>query len=318
MQFDKPFKTMNGWIRNKVYSQIEQLHKSNMKSRQVFTVENNSQDKLDAGIFLDFNLNTGDDVMVRTGISLVSIDNARLNLEEEIARPFGWNFDKVVTNQQDTWETLFQRVSITTDNYLLKQKFYTNLYRSISPRTIWNDVNGEWIDMNGNKALIDKPGKSVYGGDSAWGMHWTLGPFYNLLYPEYMSNWIYTYEQFYRRGGWLPNGNPGMKYFRVMIGNPALPLIVSGYQHGIRDFDSQLMYRALIHQQTATMINYPGGGQVGNESYPDYITKGYVPLYDDAWDWNSPHYQSYVSNTMEYSYQDYCAAQYFDALNKKR
>lgn len=121
MQFDKPFKTMNGWIRNKVYSQIEQLHKSNMKSRQVFTVENNSQDKLDAGIFLDFNLNTGDDVMVRTGISLVSIDNARLNLEEEIARPFGWNFDKVVTNQQDTWETLFQRVSITTDNYLLKQ-----------------------------------------------------------------------------------------------------------------------------------------------------------------------------------------------------
>lgn len=51
------------------------------------------------------------------------------------------------------------------------------------------------------------------------------------------------------------------------------------------------MYRALIHQQTATMINYPGGGQVGNESYPDYITKGYVPLYDDAWDWNSPHYQ---------------------------
>ena len=40
MQFDKPFKTMNGWIRNKVYSQIEQLHKSNMKSRQVFTVEN--------------------------------------------------------------------------------------------------------------------------------------------------------------------------------------------------------------------------------------------------------------------------------------
>ena len=89
-------------------------------------------------------------------------------------------------------------------------------------------------------------------------MHWTLGPFYNLLYPEYMSNWIYTYEQFYRRGGWLPNGNPGMKYFRVMIGNPALPLIVSGYQHGIRDFDSQLMYQALIHQQTATMINYPG------------------------------------------------------------
>ncbi len=84
-----------------------------MKSRQVFTVENNSQDKLDAGIFLDFNLNTGDDVMVRTGISLVSIDNARLNLEEEIARPFGWNFDKVVTNQQKIPGKHFSKESVS-------------------------------------------------------------------------------------------------------------------------------------------------------------------------------------------------------------
>lgn len=317
MQFDKPFKAMNGWIRNTVYSKIDQLHKTNNKSDHTFTLENN-QDKLDAGIFVDFNLSSGENVMVRTGISLVSTENARLNLKEEIEKPFGWNFDKVVANQQDIWENLFQRVKITTDNCFLKQKFYTNLYRSISPRTIWNDVNGEWMDMNGTKTKIDKPGKSVYGGDSAWGMHWTLGPFYNLLYPEYMSNWIYTYEQFYRRGGWLPNGNPGMKYFRVMIGNPALPLIVSGFQHGIRDFDTQLIYEALKHQQTANMINYPNGGQVGNESYPDYITKGYVPLYDDAWNWDSPHYQSYVSNTMEYAYQDYCAAQYFKAFNRKK
>lgn len=58
------------------------------------------------------------------------------------------------------------------------------------------------------------------------------------------------------------------------------------------------------------MINYPKGGQVGNESYPDYIEKGYVPLYKDMWNWDSLNFHSYVSNTMEYAYQDYCAAQY--------
>ncbi len=316
IQFDKPFASMNGWIQDAIYPHISRLEKNINVAGNPWTISREKNEVGDAGIFLNFNLEKEEQVMVRTGISLVSTENARLNLQEEIENPFQWDFNKVVENQKNVWNELFQRIEITTDEYTQKEKFYTNLYRSISPRTIWNDVNGEWIDMNGEKAQIQKPGKKVYGGDSAWGTHWTLGPFYNLLYPEYMSNWIYTYEQFYRRGGWLPNGNPGMRYFRVMIGNPALPLIVSGYQHGIRDFDTQLMYEALIHQQTATMINYPGGGQVGNESYPDYITKGYVPLYNDLWNADSPHYQSYVSNTMEYAYQDYCASQYFKALNK--
>ena len=70
--------------------------------------------------------------MVRTGISLVSIDNARLNLEEEIARPFGWNFDKVVTNQQDTWETLFPKSQYHNRQLPLKAKNSTPIFTVLS------------------------------------------------------------------------------------------------------------------------------------------------------------------------------------------
>lgn len=316
MQFDKPFETMNGWIQDCIYPDLVELKKDLNPAGNPWTISHEKPEVGDAGLFLNFKVTSGEAVQVRTGISLVSIDNARLNLTEEVVSPFGWNFEQVVEHQRAVWNDLFGRVKITTDDYLQKQKFYTNLYRALSPRTIWNDVNGEWIDMNGDTARIEKPGKSVYGGDALWGTHWTLTPFYAMLYPEFLSNWVYTFEQYYRRGGWLPNGNPGMKYFRVMVGSPAVPMITAAYQHGIRDFDAETLYRAILHQQTAAMENYPFGGQVGNESYPDYLTLGYVPVYNDLWDWDSPHYQSYVSNTMEYAFQDYCAAQYFRSLRK--
>ena len=293
MESDRPFKAMNAWEGERIMKDIDKVDGING----------------DSGVWLDYDLQAGDQVMIRTGISLVSVDNAGKNLKSEISEPFGWRFEAVEASQRETWQNLFDRIKVYTPDALLKKKFYTNLYRSISPRTIWNDVNGEWIDMNGNLAVVEK-GKEVYGGDSLWGTHWDLGPFYNILYPEFMSNWLYTFEEFYKRGGWLPVGDPGMKYFRVMVGAPAVSFIASAYQHGIRDFNIPLLAKAVAHQQTATMETWEDGTQVGNESYPDYINLGYVPLYSGIYDFDGPHYQSYVSNTMEYAFQDWCASRF--------
>lgn len=308
MQFDRPFYEMGGWIRDQVYRRIGQL------SRGQCPEVSAGEDIGDTGVFLHFRTKAGEAVTVRTGISLVSVENARLNLNEEIGRPFGWDFDAIVAHQKEVWNELFGRIQIQTDDYLVKKKFYTNLYRSISPRNTWNDVNGEWVDMDEKIQKISRQGRHIYGSDAYWGMHWDLNPFYNLFYPEFMSNWIHTFEEMYRIGGWLPVGNPGMEYFRVMVGSPAVPMIVSAYQHGIRDFDTLAMYEAIRHELTAAPRFYPGGGQVGNEDYPDYLTKGYVPYYRGARP--NPDMPSYVSNTMEYAFQDYTAAQYFKALKK--
>ena len=292
MESDKAFSAMNAWEGEKRLEDITGCELSG-----------------DCGIWLDFGIGAGECVQLRTGISLVSVANAGENLREEITEPFGWSFEAVETAQRTTWQDLFDRIKVFTPDALLKKKFYTNLYRAISPRTVWNDVNGQWRDMKGEVAVVEN-GKQVYGGDSLWGTHWDLGPFYNILYPEFMSNWLYTFEQSYLRGGWLPAGLPGMKFFRVMVGAPAIPLIVSAWQHGIRDFNAPLLARAIAHQQTAPKEEWPDGTQLGNESYPDYIDLGYVPLYREGTGFDGPNYQSYVSNTMEYSYQDWCAAMF--------
>jgi predicted alpha-1,2-mannosidase len=303
IQFDKPITSMGGWVLDRV---VENTSKIDNKTYEPgwfhrlkdFVIK-------DAGAFINFAKGTKE-VKARTGISLVSTEQARLNLEKEMVEPFGWDFEAIVQNQKDVWNKLLGRVEIETDDHLQKVKFYSNFYRALSPRNTWSDVNGKWVDMNEEVQQTD-PSRPIYGSDGYWGWFWNLVQFYNLIMPEYSSNWINSYLEMYDKGGWLPIGNPGMEYFRVMIGQPEIPLIVAAYQHGIRDFDVEKMYGALYHQQTALMQKHPGGGEVGNESYNYYLDIGYVPLNRD--------YQSYVSNTMEYAYQDWCFAQLSKALD---
>ena len=86
----------------------------------------------DCGAFVEFKTGAGEKVLVRTGISLVSVANARLNLQQEMARPFGWDFAAVVSNQRRVWNQLFERVEITTPDAREKCRFYSNLYRALS------------------------------------------------------------------------------------------------------------------------------------------------------------------------------------------
>jgi len=310
IQLNQKIEQMDGWVLDRVRENIKTLDKKTYEKVWAHHLKKDFVMR-DAGLFLSFPNEVGQ-VQVRTGISFVSIEQARLNLTEEIVKPFDWNFEAVVANQKKVWNELLGKVEIETDDEQQKMKFYTNMYRSTSPRTTWSDVNGKWVDMNENIQQTD-PDKPIYSSDGYWGTHWNLVQFYNLIMPEYSSNWVNSFLEMYDKGGWLPIGNPGMEYFRVMPGQPEIPLMVAAYQHGIRDFDVDKMYEAIYHQQTALMINHPGGGQVGNESYPFYLEKGYVPLTDKS-TW---YYQDYVSNTMEYAYQDWCFAQLAKALGKE-
>ncbi len=302
IQLSQPIKQLDGWVQNEIVMNTKLINKS--KGKAEWNLAHKDSIIKDAGLILNFTKGTKE-LKIRTGISLVSVDQAKLNLQEEMVKPFDWDFEAIVENQRNEWNKLLGRVEIETNDYLQKVKFYTNLYRCISPRNTWNDINGKWVDMNEEVQQTD-PSKPLYGSDAYWGTHWNLVQFYNLIMPEYSSNWINTFLEMYDKGGWLPIGNPGLEYYRVMVGQPAIPLIVSAYQHGIRDFDTDKMYEAIYHQQTTLIQDHPGGGSVGNESYNHYLTKGYVPLNKD--------YQSYVSNTMEYAYQDYAVAQYSKAI----
>lgn len=87
------------------------------------------------GAVASFTTSEGETISIITAISLVSMEQARLNLETEMV-PFGWNFNAVVEANKTVWNNLMGRVKVSggTDRY--REMFYTNLYRAYAGRTI--------------------------------------------------------------------------------------------------------------------------------------------------------------------------------------
>src|SRR5690606_32177950 len=125
-------------------------------------------DHTDVGVWLDFDLKKGEQVQVQSSYSLVSIEQARLNLQKEIIEPFGWNFDAVRKNCRDTWNDLLKVIEVETKDENDKRKFYTNLYRCYAGRTILSDVNGKYVDMFEKVQQLPDTSFPMYSGDAFW------------------------------------------------------------------------------------------------------------------------------------------------------
>lgn len=243
-------------------------------------------------------------VQVRTGISLVSIANASENLQEEITKPFDWNFEAVVTNQLKVWNSYFDRLKISTNDALEKKRFYTNMYRALCSRNIWSDVNGQWIAPDETVQTMVKKGQVALGCDAFWNTFWNLNQFWNLVTPEWSSQWVGSQLAMYDACGWLAKGPAGMEYIPVMVAEHEIPLMVSAYQMGIRDFDAEHAYQAMRKMQT-TPAQHVAGGFAGNRDLEVYMKYKYVPFDKGRF-----------SNTLEYAYDDWTLGQMAKALGK--
>lgn len=256
-----------------------------------------------AGLYVEFDTKQTPVVQVRTGISLVSIANASENLEEEISRKFGWDFASIVQNQKQTWNEILGRVQITSNDRLEKVRFYTNMYRSYC-RNIWSDVNGEWMSADKKVQKLADPNHRALGCDAFWNTFWNLNQVWNLVTPEWASRWVNSQLALYETNGWLAKGPAGMKYIPVMVAEHEIPLIVSTYQMGIRDYDVNKAFRAVKKMQT-TPATHVAGGFAGNRDLIPYLQYHYVPIEKGRF-----------SNSLEYSYDDWTVAQFAKSLGK--
>ena len=288
IEFDRPIKKAGSWVNDDI-SETDSLSGSGLT---------------DAGMYVEFDTQKTGTVQVRTGISLVSIENAAENLKTEISDPFGWDFDAVVENQKKTWDTLLSRLTITTGDRREKIRFYTNMYRALS-RNTWSDVNGEWIGPDGTKHRLADPGHLALGCDAFWNTFWNLNQFWNLVTPEWSSRWVNSQLAMYDANGWLAKGPAGMKYIPVMVAEHEIPLIVGAWQMGIRDFDSGKAFAAVRKMQT-TPATHVAGGFAGNRDLLPYLKYHYVPS-------NLGRF----SNTLEYAFDDWAVSQFAKALGKE-
>lgn len=286
IEFDAPIKKVGVW-RNGEVIDVAQL---------------SAKDLADAGMFVEFDTKQHPMVQARTGISLVSVANAANNLLKEITEPFGWSFDAVVDNQRKVWNDIFRRIDITTNDRMEKVRFYTNMYRAMC-RNTWSDINGEWAapDKTVRKCI---PGQRVMGCDAFWNTFWNLNQFWNLVTPEWSSQWVHSQLAMYDACGWIAKGPAGMKYIPVMVAEHEIPLMVSAYQMGIRDFDVEKLFEAIKKMQT-TPATHVAGGFAGNRDLIPYLKYHYVPMEKGRF-----------SNTLEYSFDDWTVGQMAKALGR--
>ena len=261
--------------------------------------------KGNCGFVMNFRTKANEKVLVRTGISLVSVEQARLNLDTEM-KPFGWDFAAVVAHAREVWNELLGQAEVFGARPEDRKMFYTCLYRAYASKSILNDCDGQYIDFCGRVQRLQPPADAVYSSDAFWGAQWTLSPLWTLLTPRVASSWINFFLDTYQRGGWLPEAPVNGKYSPIMCAQHQQSLIVSSYQKGIRNFDTNQAWEAIWHDLTT-----PGtelvecGGFPGNRHLAAYMKFGYVP--DEV----GP-----VSSTMEYAYDDWAAAQFGLALGK--
>ena len=251
-------------------------------------IEQDSLSGLDLLTILDFSGQK--EVMVKTGISSVSIENALLNLETE---QNGFDFEKVRQEADQLWEQALRKVEIkaSPEN---EEQFYTAMYHSMLAPTTFSDVNGAYKGADGNiRQSTDHPRYTLF---SLWDTYRALHPWMTIIHEDKIPGLINSLLLFYEENGKLPVWNMHGNETNMMIGYHAVPVVVDAYQKGITGFDTDLAYEAI---KTSAMQSEFG--------VKEYRELGYIP--HELRNWN-------VSITMEYAYDDWCIGQMAKALGK--
>lgn len=310
MQFSKPFDSMGGWVNEGVKPVTGYIGTWN-RNHAFDTPDDIRQNirsiegKGDLGVFLNYRTKDQEEILVRSGISLVDLQGARNNLKTELSDPFGWDFAGVVNNARSIWDEYLGRIEIESTDYLQKKKFYTNYYRALAAKAIGSDADGRFVDENEKVCRLDQPDDCIVSGEY-WNTFWNNQQLFNLVAPEISSKWARSAIRLYQNSGWFNTDPAGIEHTGVMVAMHATSQILGAWQSGIRDFDLGVAYEGLKKMMTTPPRKYEGGGTVGVEDLEPYMKYGYIPAGKGT-----------VSNTMEYAYDDWCLGQMAKIVGKE-
>ena len=243
-------------------------------------------------IFSLGNLEPGTEVEVKVGISYVSIENARKNLDAEVGAK---SFDEVLDAAQSKWREALGRIRVAGGSDDDKTIFYTALYHSLLHPNIISDVNGEYPAMESGKTGL-AVGYDRYTVFSLWDTYRNVHQLLTLVYPERQTDMIRSMVGMAEEWGWLPRWELYGRETFTMEGDPAIPVIVDSYLKGLRDFDIDAAYEAMRRSATT-----PGKDNPIRRDIDPYIEHGYIPVGIFAQDMSG---DNSVSHALEYYVAD--------------
>ncbi|WP_337941076.1 GH92 family glycosyl hydrolase [Parabacteroides sp.] len=299
MKVSKAPKSMGYWKKQREMKGVEAEWDIYSGKYKLYTKYNRDMSGDDIGVWFTYDTEENEAIEVKMGVSFVSIENARLNMNTE--QP-DFNFDKVKAAASNMWNSDLSRVKVEGGSKDDKTIFYTALYHLLIHPNIIQDVNGEYPMMESLK--VGHTTGNRYTVFSLWDTYRNVSTLMTLLFPERQLDIIRTMVDMYKESGWLPKWELYGRETLTMEGDPSIPYIVDAWMRGLRDFDVETAYEAMRKGATT-----PGEFNLLRPDNNDYMSKGYVPLREQ--------YDNSVSHALEYYIADWNLSQFAKALGKK-
>lgn len=282
--FDKPFTYVSAVADNKI-------------------LEKQTEAKADhSGAIIGFSTKKGEKVHARIASSFISPEQAELNLKE-----LGNNdFETVKANGKKTWNEVLGKIDVEDNNIDNLRTFYSCLYRSVLfPRKFHEvDANGKIMHYSPYNGQV-LPGY-MFTDTGFWDTFRCLFPFLNLMYPSVNTQMQEGLVNTYKESGFLPEwASPGHR--DCMVGNNSASVVADAYQKGLRGYDIETLYKALLHGAENV---HPKVGSTGRLGHEFYNKLGYVP-------YNVGINES-AARTLEYAYNDWTIYKLGKELNRPK
>jgi predicted alpha-1,2-mannosidase len=241
--------------------------------------------------YVSFDTEDGDILLIKTGISAVSVEGARKNLEAE--QP-GWQFDELVKNAKLSWNKELGKIDLESTDRSVMRTFYSAFYHAMIAPNIYQDVDGQYRGRD--LKVHTTKGFTYYTVFSLWDTYRAEHPLLTLIDKKRSSDFVNTFIMEYEQGGRLPVWELSSCETNCMIGYHSIPVITEAYMKGVTGFDANKAFEAMKHS-----------AMEDRNGLKDYKKYGYIRYKSD---------DENVSKTLEYAYDDWCIAMFAKKLGK--
>ena len=248
-EFNKPFTLYGTW-----------------KGEEIF-YGSKTQSGENTGVFTSYATSKGEQVEVKIGVSHISIDQARQNLEQEIP---AWDFEQVKNHAKKIWNESLGKIKVTGGTEEERTIFYSALYRCYTGRIVNLTEYGRYFSGYDNQ-IHTTDGNDFYSVGTNWGCD-GLYPLILILEPDRQNDMMRSYIRMEEQGGWLSRHSNGM------IGHHECVTILDTYRKGYRDFDLKKAYEGMKNfAMGTTMLSRALVDYAATELDSVYYEKGFFP-----------------------------------------
>jgi predicted alpha-1,2-mannosidase len=247
-------------------------------------------------------------VNMKVGISYVSVQNAKDNLQRESGTR---HFDQLAQQADTIWNHELNTIQVTGGNVDNRKKFYTALYHALLAPSIFSDANGDYPDMSG-KVVNAGAGHIHYTTFSSWDTYRSLMPLIAWLKPAAASDMMQSLvDDAETCGGAFPKWVEGNTSSDVMPGDNVPIVVAQSYMYGATGFDT--------HKALSIMLDTASGAAtacrnvIALPGLALYKQLGYLPA-DAHIRIDSSHNGGTASTTLEYATTDYAISRFAQAL----